>query len=180
LADIKLKMSQKDVQPIWQTWKNPPSPSIYKEMLDTFPGATNEERTENKSRVNGRWVKGPAEGFLRSESTHKGSIEMVLGALTSTRQKSSAEKWDHGELCSLAWRNGYKAAFLPSTALWVREPPVRTREQSLHHAYLWSTHAYPQATWEATLWSEHNICLRLWDLWGRGRVGCMDPWTAPL
>lgn len=34
--------------------KNPPSPSKYIKMLDKFPGATNEERTESQSRVSGR------------------------------------------------------------------------------------------------------------------------------
>lgn len=34
--------------------KNPPSPSKYIEMLDKFPGATNEEPTESQSGVSGR------------------------------------------------------------------------------------------------------------------------------
>lgn len=34
--------------------KNPPSPSKYIDMLDKFPGGTNEDRTESQSGVGGR------------------------------------------------------------------------------------------------------------------------------
>lgn len=78
--------------------KNPPSPSKYIEMLDKFPGAPNEDRTESQSRVSGRrghrvrrglrgnWVNSIVDG-----------VGMQMGPQPVPIGENLAESWDHRE-----------------------------------------------------------------------------------
>lgn len=78
--------------------KNPPSLSKYTEMLDKFPGATNEERTESQSRGVEDEAKGTTGVFMGTGSVLHGLQGIEMWPRPVPGGKSPAEGWGPGEL----------------------------------------------------------------------------------